>query len=689
MSEKDIIEKYRQKIEGEVAGETDFSRSYSSEYRQFRQDQLSTSHTLYEGLCNFAEKILPITPSEKDLEEVSLYTKLTHLHVTPESVFSLAYLTAIISIIVAATVTLLTSNFIILAAGLIVAVILLYLLPKYPKRTLVIWRSQASDELVLAVLYLTIYMQHTPNLERAVAFVAKHISPPLSIDFMKILWDVETKTYSSVTDALNDYAQTWKDWDPQFVDSLRLIETSLYEGNLQRKKEILDKALQVILEGTQDKMLGFAHNLKSPLESLHMLGIVLPVMGLVVMPMVAAFMGDAVKWYHLLLLYNIILPIAVYIIGMEVLATRPAGTKTTDIYQFLHQRYESFGVSVNDISVPVPAGLIGLIIFSVVGALPIYYFYNLLSLPAQELKAGLFSQLAVFASIGLVAAVGIGLGIYYYLSVSQAINLKKRIQSIEETFTDSIFQLGQRLNEHLPVEVAFERIAKSEKSEIAIFYKKVVRNISNLGLDLRSAIFDPKHGAINDYPSSIMISTMQVVIEGAKRSPEIVGQSLVTISEYLRSVNRVAARMQDLLAETTSSMQMQVKIFVPVIAGIVVGLAVLTISILRSLGQQLGGIGGQSTAQEAAIGTGLLDIFQIQNMISPVTFQLIVGLYVLQISFVLSVLLSGIVHGKDTVEENLEAGKNLLIGTIVYVIVASATILLFGSLASPITSIIQ
>src|SRR3989344_3979429 len=511
MRETDIIEKYRKKIEGEVAGETDFSRSYSSEYRQFRQDQLSTSHTLYEGLCNFAEKILPITPSEKDLEEVSLYTKLTHLHVTPESVFSLAYLTAIISIIVAATVTLLTFNFIILAAGLIVAVILLYLLPKYPKRTLVIWRSQASDELVLAVLYLTIYMQHTPNLERAVAFVAKHISPPLSIDFMKILWDVETKTYSSVTDALNDYAQTWKDWDPQFVDSLRLIETSLYEGNLQRKKEILDKALQVILEGTQDKMLGFAHKLKSPLESLHMLG---------------------------------------------------------------------------------------LIIFSVVGALPIYYFYNLLSLPAQELKAGLFSQLAVFASIGLVAAVGIGLGIYYYLSVSQAINLKKRIQSIEETFTDSIFQLGQRLNEHLPVEVAFERIAKSEKSEIAIFYKKVVRNISNLGLDLRSAIFDPKHGAINDYPSSIMISTMQVVIEGAKRSPEIVGQSLVTISEYLRSVNRVAARMQDLLAETTSSMQMQVKIFVPVIAGIVVGLAVLTISILRSLGQQLGGIGGQSTAQE-------------------------------------------------------------------------------------------
>lgn len=689
MSEKDIIEKYRKKIEGEVSGETDFSRSYSSEYRTFRQDQLSTAHTLYERLCNSAEKIVPITPSEKDLEEISLYTKLTHLHVTPESVFSLTYLTAIIAIIISVAVTFLTYNLIVLAAGLIIAVILLYVLPKIPKRMLVVWRSQASDELVLAVLYLTIYMQHTPNLERAVAFVAKHISPPLSIDFMKILWDVETKTYSSVTDALNDYAQTWKDWDPQFVDALRLIETSLYEGNLQRKKEILDKALQVILEGTQDKMLGFAHNLKSPLESLHMLGVVLPVMGLVVMPMVAAFMGDAVKWYHLLLLYNITLPIVVYIIGIEVLATRPAGTRTTDIYQFLHRRYDSFGVTLNDTRVPVPAGLFGLLIFAVIGALPAYFFYNLLSLPAQKIRDELFTKLALFSSIGLIAAFGIGLGIYYYLSVSQAVSLKKRVQSIEDTFTDSAFQLGQRLKEHLPVEVAFQRIAKSEKSEIALFYKKVVRNISNLGLDLRSAIFDPKHGAINDYPSTIMISTMQVVIEGAKRSPEIVGQSLVTISEYLRSVNRVAARMQDLLAETTSSMQMQVKMFVPVIAGIVVGLAVLTISILRSLGEQLGGLGGPNTAQDAAIGTGLLDIFQIQNMISPVTFQLIVGLYVLQISFVLSVLLSGIVHGKDTVEENLEIGKNLLIGTVIYVIVAGVTIIFFGEVAAPITSIIR
>ncbi|MBS3065197.1 MAG: hypothetical protein J4451_01720 [DPANN group archaeon] len=681
--DKDIIEKYKKKIRGEIAGDVDFSSSYSYEYKHFRETQLSGARTFYEKMCQAAERTLPITPSEKDAQEVETYLKLAHLETTPQGVFALAYFLSIISTIVAGALALVLSNLFIFAGGLIAAVIFLLFVPKIPKRILTVWRSQASDELVLAVLYLTIYMQHTPNLERAVAFVAKHVSPPLSIDFMKLLWDVETKTYSSITDALNDYAETWKDWDPQFVDALRIIETSLYEGNPSRKKEILDKAIEIILEGTQDRLLGFAHNLKSPLEILHMLGIVLPVMGLVVLPMAAAFMGDVIKWYHLVLLYNILLPIMVYYIGIEVLATRPAGAKKTDIYQFLNKKYK-FGVTIGGKDLPIPAGFFGILAFLVVGGLPTYYFYILSSLPAEQFRDALFSQLSIFASILLIAAIGFGLGIYYYLSVSRAIKMKRRIEGIENTFTDSVFQLGQRLTEHMPVELAFEKIAESEKSEIAKFYKKVVQNIRNLGMDLRSAIFDKRFGALHNYPSAIVTSTMQVLVEGAKRSPEIVGQSLITISRYLRSVNRVSERMKDLLAETTSSMQMQVKVFVPVIAGIVVGLAILTTGILQSLGKQLGGL--ETGGAREQVGIGILDIFNIKDMISPVVFQLIVGLYVLQISYILSVLLSGIVHGRDTAEENLETGLNLIIASAIYLAVAGGTMFFFNQLAAPITS---
>src|SRR3989344_1590387 len=251
-AEQDIIDKYKRKIAGELSGEADFSRSYSKEYLDFRRDQLPQSHTFYETACRVADKILPVTPAQKDLLEVSKHLKLAHLEINPNSVFSFAYLTTIIVAVLTIIASILFVNYLILLVGLITSVALLF--------------------------YLPIYMQYTPNLERAVAFVAKHISPPLSIDFMKLLWDVETKTYTSITEAMNDYALTWKDWDPQFVDSLRLIESSLYEGSPRRKKEILDQALQVILEGTQDRLLNYAHMLKSPLESLHMLGVVLPVM---------------------------------------------------------------------------------------------------------------------------------------------------------------------------------------------------------------------------------------------------------------------------------------------------------------------------------------------------------------------------------------------------------------------------
>ena len=49
-----------------------------------------------------------------------------------------------------------------------------------------------------------------------------------------------------------------------------------------------------MLEETYEKMLHYAQNLKSPITMLHMLGIILPILGLVILPLVVSFM-EAVK----------------------------------------------------------------------------------------------------------------------------------------------------------------------------------------------------------------------------------------------------------------------------------------------------------------------------------------------------------------------------------------------------------
>ena len=37
-----------------------------------------------------------------------------------------------------------------------------------------------------------------------------------------------------------------------------------------------------MIEGTYEKMLHFAHNVKSPITVLHMLGVILPILGLII-----------------------------------------------------------------------------------------------------------------------------------------------------------------------------------------------------------------------------------------------------------------------------------------------------------------------------------------------------------------------------------------------------------------------
>jgi len=690
MEKEDLVSKYQKKLQEELYGDAaspDANYSYSYAYKVFKQEQAGRGHLLYEKFCRASEKILPITPAQQDIEKVSLPIKLAHLDITPSSVYSFAYLMAVLSIVIFAILTAVTFNLLIIVIGLLIGVGLLFYLPTIPKSILTGWRARTSDQLVMAVLYAVIYLEHTPNLERAIRFVAEHTSPPISLDFMKILWDVETKKYSSIVEALSDYAETWRGWDDDFIESVELLESSLYEANPDSRQKILDKSVSIILEGTQDHMLNFAHQLQSPMESLHMLGIVLPVMGLVMLPMIGAFMGASIKWYYLVILYDILLPITIYAISKSVLGTRPAGSDTTDVYKFIQQKYLRPAVHIGKLEIPFSPAALSIIIFFLISAPGIFYLSNiLLKLSGDILRKAVFSNLALFSSIDIIAGIGIALGIYYWWSVHHLVKLKKSIESMETQFSSSAFALGQRLEERTPVELVFTKMAQTEKGDIAKFYQIVDYNLRQLGTSLADAITNEKYGALASFPSASIKSAMAVLIEGAKKSPEIVGSSMLTISNYSQAVHRVTERMKDLLADTVSSMSSQVKIFIPIISGIVIGLSALTTNILLNLGTQLQAVSNTAgPEQAAAVGGGLMDIFQINAMIPNPIFQIIVGIYVLELIWLLSFMLSGIIYGHDEIERKWLLAQNFLMATVFYVMVTAVTILLFSALAAPIT----
>ena len=83
--------------------------------------------------------------------------------------------------------------------------------------------------MVPAILYIVVYMKHTSNLERAIAFASEHLEGPLALDFKKIFYDVEIGKFATIKQSLDSYLEKWREYAPEFVESIHLIESSLYE----------------------------------------------------------------------------------------------------------------------------------------------------------------------------------------------------------------------------------------------------------------------------------------------------------------------------------------------------------------------------------------------------------------------------------------------------------------------------
>jgi hypothetical protein len=688
VDEKNFEAELEKELHPEEAQDSVESMNFSGEYTTFKKEQLSTNHNLYEKLCNFSEKIFTMKLAQKDMDSINSYLILAHINATAGGAASLAVLLGLLTIILGLFATFFLGSLMLFILSAVAGIGVMYYFWQMPKLIFKTWRAKASDQLVLAIMYLNIYVEHTSNLEQAVYFTAKHISAPLSLDFMKILWDVEVKKFPSITEALALYAETWAEENGEFVEALHLIESSFYETENAKRIKILEKSVEVILQGTEEHMMHYTHNLQSPVQAVHMLGIVLPVMGMVMLPMVSAFMGASVTWQQLFLMYNIILPVLVYYISKNILLLRPAGTNQTDLYINL-QKTQDKATYIGKHRIPVSPAFFAAGVFSLIAAAPLFWFSRVFILTGRDYTDAMFSSSSLYMSLILITAIAISFGAYYYLGISSLLKAKREIAEMEKEFASAIFQLGNRISENIPTEIAFAKIVEvMPESKISNLFRQIDMNIRQRGMSLEQAIFDEKAGAAMNYPSSLIQSVMHIIVEGSKKSPLVVANSLTKISQYIMSVHKVEERLKDLLADTVASMSMQVKMFIPLITGIVVGLSVLTTNILRRLTLQFETVNAGDLAS-AGVGGGLItSIFQTEYMIPPPIFQFIVGLYLVQVTFVLSYLLGGIINGSDSIENNYALSKNLITSVITYLIVAIFCVLIFGSLTGSIVGAI-
>jgi len=695
--------------------DTDSFTEQSVDYQRFKEELMPRPISIYEKLCKLFT-LVEIQPDENTKQKLQDSIDISHLDITPVQAFSFAINFPLImmlvlifsslaySLLTGTGISLFIISFIIIIS--LLSMYLLYVIPNYFANT---WRMKSTNQMILAIFYLVTYMRHTSNLERAIYFASRYITPPLALDLKKVLWDVEIGRYSTIKESVDSYLISWQRFNSEFVDAFHLIESSLYEPTDDRRIALLDKALDVILEGTFDNMLHFANGLKSPITILHMLGIIMPILGLVILPLVVSFLPE-VRWYHIASIYNVLLPIVVFFFGKNILSNRPTGYGSVDItevnpklkkYQMLEL---NIGVTKLKIS-PLFMSILIFVAFFFLGISPLLIHAispttslmignidlldyrcanNALSCPVEDM-IGPFGLGAVVMSIFVTLSFALSIGYYNWYKTRRLITIRNELTKMDTEFSTALFQLGNRLGDGVPAEVAFGKVSSMmSETRSGKFFRKVSENITNLGMSVKQSLFDNKVGAIVSYPSPLVSSSMQVLVESVTKGPRIAANALASIARYVKEIHRVNERLKDLLSDVVSSMESQIKFLTPAIAGIVVGITSMMTFIIGTINKLFGQIGSgvAAEASQSAIGN-LAGVIQGSG-IPSYHFQVIIGVYVTQIIYILAYLLSNVRDGNDPIIQKNTIGNSLIKSLILYAVISLVVVILFNVLAAGI-----
>lgn len=584
------------------------------------------------------------------------------------------------------------------AMFILLPMVVFYYIVKYPSLKAQQKVVKSSEGLVLSVLYMVVYMRHSPNLEGAVTFAARHLDGPVARDLNKIMWQIDMRVYETVEEALSDYIHRWKPYNRGYVESITLLQSAMRAPNAERRKEMLNESVDTLLESTRRQMNTFARNLKMPIMVVHGLGILLPVLGIILFPLVANFMGGDNMVYYLSFLYNFVLPLTVYAIIRTLLTQRPmsfatarGNTEATATIEFdIGDRH--FEKSMFWVSVPL---------FLLLVIWPGIHYYNIIFTEATwPMSPGMVTM---FREAMLLLAIAIPVGVHFLYGYTDNIETQEKVGDIEQEFPKALYELGNALDKGQPIERAVDdAIEGSRELEISNLFQSISYNIKQYGLTFSQAVFDERVGAIAGYPSQLVATILEIVSESTQKGTKTAATSIISISEYLQNIQETQEKLEDLMSDTLSSVTFLGYVLAPVISGIAVGMGATISTAFSTIGAVFegaqnasggaptGGAGAGAGAPTGGLGgegaSGMLSLFQVESAIPPGVLQFVVGVYILQISFLIGLLIVRLNEGNNPVRQKVTVGKLFISASLFYSIVVVVIVAIFGSIIAGVGS---
>jgi len=686
----------------------------SREYKTFLQEEKPEEEEGFNGLfikgCNYAGKKLKFKAPKKTAEKMAEALKLTELPVTPDQVISLTIFTLIVSFaaIIPFIIFMPQASIFMLFMPLLLA----YLFYTYPTYYAAVTKIKASDETVKVILYMVIYLRLNPQVEGALEFAAAHCTGPIGKDLRKIIWDLQVRRYVRLGDAISSKIEKWLLWDKEFVESMNLIQSLSLESNEQARERTLEKTLTYILDSTYEKMKSYARELRVPMTFIQAMGITLPVMGLVMFPMISIFLWNVVNPAYLIIGYIGILPAFNYFYLRRSISQRPGAFSYPDISHHPDLPPEDkIVLTVGGKKYLLPILMISIVVALLVMMPGIGYFASLASVciqnqcfssstPTPEWEQRIKMEYdkdnapsLMIYSLSVIWGIGAGLIIYFIGSSYQRVKIRNDIRAVEDEFQVGLFRLSDVLTSGMPIESALEETIKKyreyklEGSPMYSFFMIILKNIREMGMTLKRAVFDQNYGAMRHFPSLLIKDIMNVLVSAAEKSSYILSTASRTISSFLMKTKNVENLLKELLDEVAAAVQIQGYFIAPFICGVVGGMATFIIQLLQVITNMLKSIsqllpfGGQSGGDSLE---KIMGMIEMDKIIPATVFQLVVGIYMIEVVIILAYFLNGIKNGFDKTTRNLIIGKMLVYGMIIYSVVLVVGVVISSSMIGTI-----
>ncbi len=515
---------------------------------------------------------------------------------------------------------------------------------RYPISAANVEKTRALTYVPEIVGYMIMSMKLVPNLEKAIEFSAEHGRGKIAEDFKRLLWDVQLGVFNTVSEALDDLAYRWGKFSDEFKHALMKVRASVLETTESKRYQLLDSTMVTILESIKNKMEQYARDLSQPSVLLFYMGVLLPLLLIIILPVGSAFSGQPLATpLVLIIIYNIAIPAVTFVFARDVISRRPPTQDVPSIPDNFPGLPKKNALRIGKTSLDLRALITLVFIAGIAGS----YFISTQGIPpaslvgeegiqllprdksiAEVLKregkpADWFDDYGPFARqlismhgekdgrtlfnsertkffvmpendvtpfIFIFGMMLTGSGcialLIYYRNIHKR-KMQLNVMQMESEFKDSLYILASRMGENRPVEEALKhtsRFLPDFKISKTIF-GRTIENIELLGMPLEAAVFDPNYGSLKNLPSKTIQTGMRIMVDSVGLGVNVAARTLISLSLQLTNNEKVNQTLKTLISDTTSMMRTMAVFIVPVVLGVTTALqkiVMLTLATIHS-----------------------------------------------------------------------------------------------------------